>query len=209
MSRILGEQIRDKAVLHWVADKGDQTLSLEHPSLGEDSLVVDFGGYTGEWAHKIFTRYGCFIEIYEPAHNFVLEIEKRFAKQLNDKVKVVECAVGAKNERANLAIDGLATSIIKSEDGRNEGSISVVDVTGILGSRKVDLLKMNIEGSEYEVFDSLFENSLVANIDSIFVQFHPVDNDSIDKYSKIADRLSSTHNCVFRYPFIWEKWSLK
>jgi FkbM family methyltransferase len=205
MSQIEGERIRDQAVLYWVADKGDETLSVTHDSLSHDSLVIDMGGYKGEWAQKVFDRYGCNIEIYEPASEFAQDARKRFENHLNTKIKVVECAIGSSDDRANLIMDGLATSIQKNELGQ----IQVLSAETILSGRKIDLLKMNIEGSEYEVFDSLFENDLVRNIDSIFVQFHPIDDESINRYNVIVDRLSNTHNCVFRYPFIWEKWSLK
>jgi FkbM family methyltransferase len=161
MSRILGEQIRDAAVLRWVADNGDQTLSLEHPNLSEDSLVVDFGGYIGEWAHKVFTKYGCFIEIYEPAHEFVVEIEKRFKSQINNKIVVKECALGSLESHADLIIDGLATNIKK---GDGNGTIFVASASKVLSERKIDLLKMNVEGSEYEIFDSLLENDLVKTL---------------------------------------------
>jgi FkbM family methyltransferase len=206
MSRLAGEQIRDQAVLHWVADRGDATLSIVHDRLDENSLVIDMGGYKGEWAQKIFDRYGCSIEIYEPAHEFVLEIERRFHKELGNKITVKECALGSQNASADLVMDGLATSIKKNDHG---GATSIVAVSSVLANRKIDLLKMNIEGSEYEVFESLFENNMIKNIDSIFVQFHPIDDESIKRYNSIADRLASTHECVFRYPFIWEKWSVK
>lgn len=202
MSRALGEKIRDQAVLHWVADKGDATLSVMHDGLNQNSLVVDLGGYKGEWAQKIFDRYDCSIEIYEPAPEFAHEARKRFEKHLNSKITVIECAIGSSNDRANLIMDGLATSIQKNATGQTQ----VLAVENIFSDRKVDLLKMNIEGAEYEVFESLFSCNAIANIDSIFVQFHPVDDTSIDKYDSIVERLSVTHTCAFRYPFIWEKW---
>lgn len=205
MSKVLGEKIRDQAVLHWVADKGDATLSVIHDGLDQNSLVVDLGGYKGEWAQKIFDQYGCSIEIYEPAPEFAQEARKRFENDLNSKITVVECAIGSSDDRANLIMDGLATSIQKSELGQTQ----VLAVENILLNRKVDLLKMNIEGAEYEVFESLFICNAILNINRIFVQFHPIDDMSLNNYNLIVDRLSKTHDCVFRYPFIWEKWNLK
>ena len=37
---------------------------------------------------------------------------------------------------------------------------------------KIDLLKINIEGGEYEVLENLIENDLIKNIDNIQIQFH-------------------------------------
>jgi hypothetical protein len=68
---------------------------------------------------------------------------------------------------------------------------------------------MNIEGDEYDVLDAVFDSGLSTNIKSLFVQFHPIDDMSIQRYERIEQRLSRTHVCEFRYPFIWEKWCLK
>lgn len=205
MSRTLGEQIRDQAVKHWHANKGDNTHSLDHEHLNKESLVIDFGGYTGEWAQQIFDRYGCFIEIYEPGSSFAQEIKERFKDHLGSKIIVKEVAVGLFDGKANMFIAGPA-SIVKKSD---EGQVQVVSAASIFSNRKVDLLKMNIEGGEYDAFESLFRNNLISNITSILVQFHPVDDMSIEKYNAIASQLSKTHQCVFRYPFIWEKWDLR
>ena len=34
--------------------------------LNENSLVVDIGGFTGDWAMRMYCLYNCFIDIYEP-----------------------------------------------------------------------------------------------------------------------------------------------
>lgn len=203
MSKLLGEKIRDQAVLQWVADKGDETLSVIHDGLDQNSLVIDVGGYKGEWAQKIYFSYKCFIEIYEPHHQFVLDIKNRFINEIGKKITVKEFALGYEDTYADLLIDGLATSVKK---GDKAGEIPVISASSVFYNRNIDLLKMNIEGSEYEVFESIFENKLIKNINSILVQFHPIDNNSIDKYKSIIERLSQTHKCLFRYPFIWEKW---
>jgi len=208
MSKRIGEEIRDRSVLHWVADKGDMTLSLEH-ELDENSLVIDLGGYTGEWAHKIFARYNCDIEIYEPTQQFVKQIEDRFKNLPDGKITIKNNAVGMGDYQAHLSVDGLATRIDRDNiqnQSDHTSVISVIDAAKVIGTRSVDLLKMNIEGSEYEAFDSLFTSNAIKNVKSIFVQFHPIDDDSINKYNEICNNLLNTHTCMFKYPFIWEKW---
>jgi len=205
MSRLLGEQIRDSAVQHWVAHRGDQTLSIEHKNLSSESIVVDLGGYKGEWAKKIFDRYGCFLEIYEPASEFFDSIEGLFKGALGQKVKVFNSAAGSSNNKVSLLLDGLGTRTVSDENG----SIQTTAIASIISNRQIDLLKMNIEGDEYDVLDAVFDSGLSTNIKSLFVQFHPIDDMSIQRYERIEQRLSRTHVCEFRYPFIWEKWCLK
>ena len=203
MSLIEGIKIRDIAVLSWVKNNGDKTHSIDH-DLNSESLVIDFGGYTGEWAEKIVSKYGCSIEIYEPFSRFVQQIESRFQDNL-ERVKIFQFAVSNKDTSAALFEDDLATRIVEN----NSGEIRVVDASSRISGRKIDLLKMNIEGSEYEVFDSLFQSNEIKNIKSLLVQFHPIDDDSISRYNSIFEKLSETHECVFRYPFIWEKWTIR
>ncbi len=205
MSRILGEQIRDSSVLHWVSNLGDSTHMLDHNELSSESVVIDLGGYKGEWSKKIFDRYGCFIDIYEPASEFVVSIKSTFEKELNTRVKVYESAVGCSNTRVSLVLDGLGTRTVKDENGE----VNTTSIIQILSNRSVDLLKMNIEGDEYDVFDAIFSNDLTKNLKSVLVQFHPVDDNSIQRYTTIAQELSKSHVCAFRYPFIWEKWCVK
>lgn len=50
------------AVDKWFKDKGDSTLRVNY-NLSEDSIVVDVGGYIGEWTLEIFQRYNCNIYI--------------------------------------------------------------------------------------------------------------------------------------------------
>jgi len=202
MSLDLGIKIRDTSVLSWVRDMGDQVLSLNH-DLDDKSLVIDFGGYNGDWSKKIYTKYQCNIEIYEPFSEFVEQIKEKFSDV--EKVKINNFAAGGNNYVANLIEDDLATRVVENKSG----NIHVIDAASVIEKRNIDLLKMNIEGSEYEVFESIFKNGVVKNVKNYFVQFHPVDNNSIRKYEFIANELSKTHDCVFRYPFIWEKWTLK
>jgi len=205
VSRILGEQIRDTSVIYWVSHKGDSIHMLEHFELCSESLVIDLGGYKGEWAKKIFDRYGCFIDIYEPASEFMNTIRSTFRNELNTRINVHESAIGSSNNRVSLVMDGLGTRTIKDE----KGEVKTISISDAISGRNVDLLKMNIEGDEYDVFDSIFENDLSKNLKSILVKFHPIDDLSIRRYAKIEQELIKTHECVFRYPFIWEKWRIK
>ena len=47
---------------------------------------------------------------------------------------------------------------------------SFQDITRKLGHKKVDILKMDIEGSEYDVIDSILDSDV--RIDQILIEFH-------------------------------------
>ena len=65
----------------WNSDDGDNTHRLNY-ELNNTSLVIDLGGYYGEWSEKIFNKYGCNIIIIEPVIEFYNEIVKYYNEHL-------------------------------------------------------------------------------------------------------------------------------
>ena len=86
--------------------------------------------------------------------------------------------------------------------------IEAKDIFEVINHDTIDLLKINVEGAEYEIIDNLIESNTINKIKSIQVQFH-----CVNKYTKIYDslsnKLSNTHTITWRYPFVWENWTLK
>jgi len=73
---------------------------------------------------------------------------------------------------------------------------------------KVSLMKINIEGSEYDLLERLINKSYHKKIDNILVQFHNISVDSEKRLLQIRDELSKTHKSTFCYNFVWENWEL-
>ena len=69
---------RELVVRKWKNDRGDQTLRLNY-SLDANSVVMDMGGYRGDWAHEIHQRYGSQIHVFEPVMSFADAIKTRFS----------------------------------------------------------------------------------------------------------------------------------
>src|SRR4051812_6295317 len=90
------EQLQYIRVGPWFEACGDQTLRLDYP-LSEHSFVMDLGGYEGQWASDIFSKYQCKIFIFEAHIPFANNIAQRFKQ--NDKIKVFPFGLGSKNER--------------------------------------------------------------------------------------------------------------
>ena len=61
------------AVVMWKLRRGDSSLRLQY-DLKPESLVFDVGGYRGEWAREIASRYNCHIHIFEPVDEYCREI---------------------------------------------------------------------------------------------------------------------------------------
>jgi hypothetical protein len=74
----------------------------------------------------------------------------------------------------------------------------------------VDLMKINIEGGEYDLLDVIIENNFAQKFKNIQVQFHDfvIDNPR-ERMEKIQKELSKTHELTYQYDFVWENWKLK
>lgn len=70
-------------------------------------------------------------------------------------------------------------------------------------------MKINIEGSEYELLDSLIKTGNIKRIRNLQIQFHSWIDDSSLKRENIRIKLCNTHYETYCFPFIWENWTLK
>jgi FkbM family methyltransferase len=71
---------------------------------------------------------------------------------------------------------------------------------------KIDLLKLNVEGLEYEILERLIDSNAIKNIKFIQVQFHNFADNSIVRRDNIRSFLSKTHEEMYNFPFVWESW---
>lgn len=204
----LGQETEmQKRVRPWIDDKGDKTLRVAY-DLEEGSMVFDLGGYEGQWASDIFSRYCPTIHIFEPVGEFADDIEARFKK--NNKVFVHKFGLANQNGNAKLAIDRDGSSAFKN--GGDQVEIALVKAADFLSEKKVaaiDLMKINIEGGEYDLLDHLIETGCISNIKNIQVQFHDFIPCAQERMEAIQKKLAETHFLTYQYPFIWENWCRK
>lgn len=178
--------------------------------LDEQSVVVDLGGYTGTWAWEIHRRYHPFIHIYEPWPGGVAKIQKRF--QDVEKVEVHACAVSDRNERAELTVLGPGSTFTRGvgEGSRSSSTIEVElrDIATVIDGlpERIDLLKLNIEGSEFPVLERMIEKDLLRRCGAILVQFHEREPYAYWRRWRIVRSLERTHRRIWNYPFVWECW---
>lgn len=192
-------------VARWYADNCEFTLRFDYP-LSEGSQVIDLGGYDGEWAHLLHTRYNCHIQIYEPVPLFYQKCKERVLGL--PKVTVHHCAVSDYNGQAKVAEKQNASSLYDTVE--SDALQQVRDIRSILNS-KLDLLKINIEGAEYEVLLALISSGKISLINNIQVQFHRYreGHDMHDMRQKIYESLNRTHDRTYFYDWVWENWHLR
>ena len=194
-----------KNIYKWQDDKGDQTLRLSYP-LDENSLVFDVGGYIGNFAADIFCKYNCNIYIFEPVTELYEKIKVRFSNNL--KVKVFHAGLSDRSSTAKISVNGSSSSVLKTNSEKIEDIklISVVDFIKEHGIKEIGLMKINIEGGEYFLLDSLIKNNLLDIARYYQIQFHKFIPDAKKKRENIRFELKKTHRLLWDYPFVWENW---
>jgi FkbM family methyltransferase len=208
-SLALNKLKRKNPVLYkWaVVDKGDSTHSLNCP-LDENSIVFDVGGFKGEWASRIFCKYCPFIYIFEPVSSFAEAIKTKFSN--NKKVFIHQQGLAADNAVANISLNEEGSSIYT--DSQNTEKIELISFMDFVKEKeitKIDLMKINIEGGEYELLNSVIESGFIGNITNLKIQFHNIDASSRKKMEELQRALAKTHELTYQYDFLWENWELK
>jgi FkbM family methyltransferase len=196
--------VRELAFQQWQEARGDKTLRLDY-ELGCHSLVLDVGGYEGQWASDIFARYLCRIHVFEPVPDFADAIQRRFAA--NSAIKLHRAALGAVAGEAEISVSGDGSSLYLPAD--NEVPVRVTTLEEIIASEDIDdiaLMKINIEGAEYDLLDHLIATGLIRRIANLQVQFHDFIPDAESRRQDIQSRLGESHKLVYEYPFVWEGW---
>lgn len=189
----------------WHRDGGDQRLRFDYP-LTENSVIFDVGGYKGAWSQAMFKRYGCRIYIFEPMPEFVAELERRFAG--NQKVTICPYALAIYTGSVTFYDQGEGSSTLGN--GGAPITLPARSITDVLAevSGDVDLVKMNIEGGEFELLPSLLDHG-IERVKFLTVQFHNFVPQALAKRDSIRRRLSRTHDEEWCYLFTWETWKRK
>lgn len=189
----------------WKANNGDKTLRLDY-NLDQDSIVFDLGGYEGQWASDIYSRYCCRIYVFEPVHEFAERIQKRFLR--NPNISVLQFGLGGFSRKETISLCKDGSSIFRNSDNKQE--IQLIDVASWIEGQniiEIDLMKVNIEGGEYELLERLIETNLIRVIRNIQVQFHKIARESGNRMERIQERLRETHHPTYQYRFVWENWA--
>jgi len=188
----------------WYEDGGDARFRYDY-DLDGDSFVMDLGGFEGDWADKIHSRYGCRVTVFEPVAAFAETIRERF--ESNDDIGVFQYGLGGSSRTEMIYLHGAGTSTFRKR-ARGEG-IRIVDVEQWFEEHGVDhvqLMKINIEGGEFELLERLLDTGSISRIENVQVQFHNIAVGSTRRMERIQEGMKSTHEPTYQYKFVWENW---
>ena len=193
----------------WVKTKGDGTLRLDY-FLTRDSLVFDVGGFHGDFAAAIYEKFACQIYIFEPVPEFYEKCIARF--QGNNRVTCFNFGLASANKWLDIGLAENASSFSLTDKKTPAQRVQVRSINECIREmkiRRIDLMKINIEGGEFDVIPALIDSGHIKIIGNLQVQFHNFIKAAVEQRNSICTRLGATHVQMWSYEFIWESWKLK
>lgn len=183
---------------------------LHDINLDADSVVVDVGAFTGNWAQNIVDRYDPVIHAFEPNPRSFSQLAER--AENNPKLKPQPYGLGDEDVTLDFTLNGLGSSMCdersdKSDLPRIKVEIAAIDrIWETLELGNVNLMKINIEGAEFPLLDKMVEADLLRRVDCFLIQFHEWHPGAYAKRRKLLKELSKTHRVEWSFHFVWEKW---
>lgn len=158
--------------------------------------ILDLGGNVGFSVIKFSKLYpNSEIITYEPstlAYNYLRKnlYMNKIYNVISFNKAVLDC-----NEEISFDINTINAG--NSIFNTSKTKILCVDINDII-KNKIDLLKMDIEGSEYKILDSLIRNNKLKLIRNMVIEFHTINESNFMKYMIILSNYYTfkvTRNC--------------
>lgn len=175
-----------------------QAENLEHLryeyDLRPDDLVIDIGAYRGEWAEQIYRLHKCKLILIEPTPY------------------ILGFPYGEIVNKAAWTHDGVlkfgGAYYYSSSYEMPTDEYPCFDLNELLTKYDdIAVVKINVEGAEYELLNHIIDAGLHKRIRNLQVQFHLIEGQPVEEmYGAIAERLSETHKLTWRFGFCWENW---
>lgn len=156
-----------------------ENLRYKFYDLQPGEYCIDLGSYQREWANRMIEEYKVEVDCFDALENRAAWIRDGFIE------------MGGQYYYTSMFTEGF-------------NQYRCYDIAPFL-QREVAVMKVNIEGGEYQVLQHIINLGLHKNIRNLQVQFHQVDGFTWEAwYETIARELSKTHRLTWRYPFCWE-----
>ncbi|MDP1766802.1 MAG: FkbM family methyltransferase [Methylotenera sp.] len=195
-------------VKRWRKEQSNGNLRLDY-ELDKSSIVFDVGGYEGSWASEVYQKFKSNIFIFEPVPEFAEDIKRKFIG--NNKIQVLAYGLSDKNDKLSISLGGDNSSFyINSKNSTISAEIREFsyELLTLLGVETIDLMKINIEGGEYDLLEHMIDNGTIKLIKNLQIQFHNFVPNATARRSKIRQKLNLSHQETWCYEFVWENWLL-
>jgi FkbM family methyltransferase len=174
----------------------------------QEGLVLDIGSYLGEYTEKIRKlNPQLTFWLYEPIPEYYEICVKRFKD--NEKVVTHQTAVSADGRTFQMQIDGLR-SRQDSINFLNATQVNSIGIQEIFDSAtEIELMKMNIEGMEYECLEQLIHTDSLIKAKHLLIQFHNFEVGAHHRREVVRKQIARDFVNIYTFDWIWELWIRK
>jgi FkbM family methyltransferase len=178
-------------------------------NLRQNPIIFDIGGFRGQWTEIAKTYHpDATIYVFEPIKQFYEIIKEKFKN--DSKVKVYDYGLSNKNSKVEMNLSGDGSSM--HQKGNSTEIIETKDIIEFIfenGISRIDLVKINIEGEEYNLLEHLLDSDQFTMFDNFCIQFHPFPGGYEERRSNILEKAKKYYDRFINYEMIFECWSLK
>lgn len=173
------------------------------PLVNQDSVVYSFGiGHDNSFDAEFIQAIGCKVLAYDPTPG----LAEYYAKNPQDP-KFIFKSVGLANfdgeaDMRPLDMESESSSTITARDmvARDSAGLTVPVRTFVTlckenGHTRVDVLKMDIEGSEFDVIPDILASGI--QVDQLLVEFHPSWTGGLEKSRECIQMLKDAGYEIF------------
>lgn len=164
-----------------------KTYEYKNIKVNKGDVVVDLGANIGFFsiysiingASKVYS-----VEASTTTYNFLINNIKKY------NIETLNAAIsdGVTKDFYISERSGSSSIYNKSKNVETVNCITFDSFINKYNIEHINFLKIDIEGSEYELFNSIDPNFLVNNIDNIFLEFHLIDGYALDNIiNKLVD----------------------
>jgi FkbM family methyltransferase len=158
----------------------------------------------------IAARYDARVYAFEPDPTAFPRLCNQLAR--HPKATPLSYGLGAGDATRELALAGPGSSLYEVAGAFGTRSVEIRDVTAVvdtLAPTGVGVMKLNVEGAEYEVLERLIASGRLPRVRQLLVQFHEWHPKAYRRRRAIRRVLAQTHDEVWSYPWLWELWRLR
>jgi FkbM family methyltransferase len=204
------------SMLRFVEEVRRRPDILVDAELAPGAVVLDVGAFEGTWSKALLAHADTrgvndlLIHAFEPVPA-AIELFNA-AMPSDERVVLHHFGLAGRDRRQTMSVGGpgsslyvdptapavLATADVELRD--------VHDVLTSLGIERIDLIKINIEGGEYELIDRLHETGWLRRTGPLIVQFHEFAPNAHRARRRNRRQLAETHRCSWSYAWVYERW---
>jgi FkbM family methyltransferase len=177
-------------------------------SFNQTGLVLDLGSYLGDYTEVVVKNNPQLtFWLYEPIPEFFSVCANKFHNKEN--IVVSQKAVSADGRRIKMQIDGLRSrqKSVNFPEGVTIDSISIQEIFDSVS--EIQLVKMNIEGMEYECLEQLIRTNSLIKAKYLLIQFHNFEKDSQNRRDLLRKQMARDFEIIYTFEWMWELWIRK